>query len=333
MSFDGFVASDFSTDVSGTSWRGELSEEIRDCTPESLKVYSLPREPKIFIRQTGYDDRYQAKLFVAVNEDGLRCGYYLERPLSGAAALEVEPEMRLTENADWSRFLTGLESGGLRPALSGLAAEIPQSHLSLRSEGEQLAPAGDRRPLNAEELQQNRVLDALYEYLSRWDGQQWLDIYIQRVWSKEEIVGMGSGIVELICETLVACLPVYHYTAGKPEGVDSLFAIEERLFAEGAERIVVQTRRERDSKLRDAMIESFGRDCMVCGFNFDRFYGKDLAEGYIEVHHLKPISEMNGEDEVSPDDCIVICSNCHRVIHRGAQMLDWRMLKDSCSGQ
>jgi hypothetical protein len=33
----------------------------------------------------------------------------------------------------------------------------------------------------------------------------------------------------------------------------------------------------------------------VCGFNFDETYGKDHAAGYIQVHHIKPLSEYEGE--------------------------------------
>lgn len=72
---------------------------------------------------------------------------------------------------------------------------------------------------------------------------------------------------------------------------------------------------ERKPKLRNAAIRLHGEDCMVCGFNFGRRYG-ERGEGFIEVHHLKPIA-ARGRTRVHPKkDMIVICSNCHRMIHR-----------------
>ena len=38
---------------------------------------------------------------------------------------------------------------------------------------------------------------------------------------------------------------------------------------------------------------------------------------YIEVHHLNPLSEQDGEQEVDPvTDMVCLCANCHRMIHR-----------------
>lgn len=55
--------------------------------------------------------------------------------------------------------------------------------------------------------------------------------------------------------------------------------------------------------------------CEVCGFDFEKVYGQ-LGAGYIEVHHKKPVSE--GERITDLDnDLVMLCSNCHRMIHRG----------------
>jgi putative restriction endonuclease len=43
-------------------------------------------------------------------------------------------------------------------------------------------------------------------------------------------------------------------------------------------------------------------------------YGKDFAEGFIEVHHIVPLSA--GEQVVDPaKDLIPVCANCHRMLH------------------
>ncbi len=86
-------------------------------------------------------------------------------------------------------------------------------------------------------------------------------------------------------------------------------------FTEGA--IVQQTvdRRERNPQARQACIEKYGCKCVVCGFDFESIYG-DVGRGYIEVHHLKPISQTEDEHEVSVDDLVPLCANCHAMAHR-----------------
>lgn len=103
---------------------------------------------------------------------------------------------------------------------------------------------------------------------------------------------------------------------------------EDLAYKEGAESKVVQTARERNPKLRQAAILKYGKRCMVCALNFDEFYGPDISHGYIEVHHEKALSESFGEREIHLNDVKVVCSNCHRMIHRTKKMMDWEQLKE-----
>ena len=58
-----------------------------------------------------------------------------------------------------------------------------------------------------------------------------------------------------------------------------------------------------------------GTVCEVCGFDFDEFYGPDYADSYIEIHHVRPLSEYEGQ--VNPaTDLVPLCANCHRMAHR-----------------
>lgn len=102
---------------------------------------------------------------------------------------------------------------------------------------------------------------------------------------------------------------------------------EELAYKEGAESRVVQTARERNPRLRQAAISKYGKRCMVCALNFDEFYGQDISNGYIEVHHAKALSESSGEREIHLNDVKVVCSNCHRMIHRTKKMMDWKELQ------
>jgi len=103
---------------------------------------------------------------------------------------------------------------------------------------------------------------------------------------------------------------------------------EKKTHREGTERRVIQTVKERNSALRKDAILKYGTRCLVCGFDFDKIYGRDIAKGYIEVHHEKMLADIKWEREVTVDEVKVVCSNCHRMIHRKKDMLDWNLLKD-----
>lgn len=76
------------------------------------------------------------------------------------------------------------------------------------------------------------------------------------------------------------------------------------------------THYERDPALRTAAIAIHGVECCICEFNFGKCYGEP-GEGFIHIHHLRPISEFGGETLVSPkNDMAAVCANCHAVIHR-----------------
>ena len=72
---------------------------------------------------------------------------------------------------------------------------------------------------------------------------------------------------------------------------------------------------ERDPQARLACIEARGTNCCICSFSFGAVYGPE-AEGYIHVHHLRPLSELGGEYVVDPvEDLQPVCPNCHAVLH------------------
>lgn len=77
---------------------------------------------------------------------------------------------------------------------------------------------------------------------------------------------------------------------------------------------------ERDSKLvndfkEKCLSERRELRCEACGFSFRETYGV-RGDGYIEVHHLKAVSEMGAGKTTNFDDLALVCSNCHRMIHR-----------------
>lgn len=72
--------------------------------------------------------------------------------------------------------------------------------------------------------------------------------------------------------------------------------------------------RERDSsitfKKKELAKQKNQLFCEVCEFSFIEKYGED----YIECHHTTPISE--GERVTKLEDLCLVCSNCHRMLHR-----------------
>lgn len=76
------------------------------------------------------------------------------------------------------------------------------------------------------------------------------------------------------------------------------------------------TKYERDQRNRVNAIKIHGTKCMVCGFDFERTYGI-YGRDFIEVHHIKPLYNLEKEEFVDPrTDLVCLCSNCHRMIHR-----------------
>ncbi|WP_461149013.1 HNH endonuclease [Spirosoma pulveris] len=96
--------------------------------------------------------------------------------------------------------------------------------------------------------------------------------------------------------------------------------IEEISVKEGKVIYHLHKIRERNATLikkkKKQALNKFGRlQCEVCNFDFKNTYG-DLGEGFIECHHTKPISQMIPEDITRLEDLALVCSNCHRMLHK-----------------
>lgn len=79
--------------------------------------------------------------------------------------------------------------------------------------------------------------------------------------------------------------------------------------------------RERDKTLRQAAIDLFIEKhghvfCELCGFDFAISYGS-FGAGIIEVHHTKPLALIAPGEPTKVEDLMLVCANCHLVIHAG----------------
>lgn len=147
------------------------------------------------------------------------------------------------------------------------------------------------------------VRDAFDRFIEDNPREGWLDPPqvepILEAWSAQDEEAVKTAVLDIL----------YGQTgAPGPEAA--------QLRTEGGKKVYVSRRIERKPANREAAIKLHGTTCMACGFNFDTFYGKENSRSYIEVHHCTPLS-VTGEVMVDPKhDLVVLCANCHRMVHR-----------------
>lgn len=89
--------------------------------------------------------------------------------------------------------------------------------------------------------------------------------------------------------------------------------------------------RERNQALVAAAKDSFLKNnatlhCEICGFDFQEKYG-ERGRGYIEAHHTVPVSDMAPGQKTRLEDIALVCSNCHRMLHRSRPWLEMDQLR------
>ncbi|WP_374148836.1 HNH endonuclease [Priestia megaterium] len=91
-------------------------------------------------------------------------------------------------------------------------------------------------------------------------------------------------------------------------------------FEEGKKKLRQHVVRERNPQIiklaKERFKQKYGKIfCEICGFDFFGFYG-EVGEGFIEGHHTIPISELEEAQKVKINDIALVCSNCHKMLHR-----------------
>ncbi len=89
--------------------------------------------------------------------------------------------------------------------------------------------------------------------------------------------------------------------------------------------------RERDKilvqKKKSRFLDKYSRlFCQCCGFDFEMKYG-ERGKNFIECHHTKPVSELSLGEKTRLSDLVLLCPNCHRIIHRKKPWLSIDELK------
>ena len=106
----------------------------------------------------------------------------------------------------------------------------------------------------------------------------------------------------------------------KGVGPNFLPVFNDEIFPEGKILTRCHRLRERNVKAiaakKSAVLQQTGKlACEVCGFDFHAKYG-ELGSGFIECHHIIPLSKLAECSETKLSDLAVVCANCHRMLHR-----------------
>lgn len=109
---------------------------------------------------------------------------------------------------------------------------------------------------------------------------------------------------------------------------------DEEDFFEGKVLYRRHRRRERNQSLVEKAREKRKKEvgklrCDICNFDFSFTYG-ELGQDYIECHHTKPVSELEDKHKTRIEDLALVCSNCHRMLHRKRPWLSIEELKILC---
>ena len=106
---------------------------------------------------------------------------------------------------------------------------------------------------------------------------------------------------------------------------------EDSEFPEGREAEITHIRRERSPELirtvKTQFLKTHGRlYCQVCDFDFKLKYGA-IGDGFIEAHHIVPVKDLPPGGKTKISDIALVCSNCHRMLHRSKRWLQISELK------
>ena len=102
-------------------------------------------------------------------------------------------------------------------------------------------------------------------------------------------------------------------------------------YLEGDKKVRMHTYRERNRALVRAAKARWrskhGRlFCEVCSFDFATRYGP-RGEDFIEAHHTIPVMTLEDGSSTRVEDLAMLCSNCHRMIHAGSELLTMEQLR------
>jgi len=140
----------------------------------------------------------------------------------------------------------------------------------------------------------------------------------ERLWnarnSGNSIPSLVAARLENVWAAHIACFRTL------AASIESFCDFEELEFPEGKEIWLIHRSHERHPslpRLVKAAVLARGEAivCAVCNFSFLEKYG-ELGRDFIECHHTVPVSELTAGMRTKLSDVVLVCSNCHRMLHR-----------------
>jgi len=126
------------------------------------------------------------------------------------------------------------------------------------------------------------------------------------------IIRMPAGTVFRLNEAETAEFDTLWRSPGSDayEAVEGLRRLRQH-YARERSRILIERKRQDFANRHDGKVF-----CEVCRFNFAERYPESLGAGFIEVHHLAPLSTRDEPRRTGLEGLLLVCANCHRMIHR-----------------
>ena len=143
--------------------------------------------------------------------------------------------------------------------------------------------------------------------------------------SKEVFISLPSSTSEM--EDFFSELFDLVASRQKADALDSIRPPSREGFPEGKLKERLHRSRERNPEIiREAKQLALQRDgclkCACCQFDFEETYGAH-GKGFIEGHHTKPVSTLHVDGEITRvEDIVLVCANCHRMLHRRRPWLE-----------
>ncbi len=120
-----------------------------------------------------------------------------------------------------------------------------------------------------------------------------------------EFSSLSAVILDFMCIVLFLIIEDTEWTEGDEEGKE-----------EGFESYELVRKYERSRYNRALCLKYFGFVCRGCGDKLEEKYGP-VGANVIHVHHIVPVSLMNGSYQLNPvKDLVPLCPNCHNIVHR-----------------
>lgn len=122
--------------------------------------------------------------------------------------------------------------------------------------------------------------------------------------------------------------PELSYEVSKVEH-DEMFDTD--IVKEGQVLYKLHKAKERNWKLIEAKKKKVRTEkgelrCEVCDFDFEKTYGA-IGKDYIECHQLTSLFNFQVDKETKLEELALLCSNCHRMIHRDLNLTSIKEFK------